>query len=114
MRYHWGLGIGHTYSWKGPQHIHSISLSTAQLSESGTTTVPVGAEHQLQPETSRLNAGRIAEEESMAVESQIQTIEGEGDDPGEEGYELNVDYIDGMDDRENEDLGDEWSESDDV
>jgi hypothetical protein len=35
MRYEWGLGVGHTYSWKDPATYRQVPDSGASLSKSG-------------------------------------------------------------------------------
>lgn len=80
MRYHWGLGIGHKYSWEG-----------AEGEAWGTS-----------PTESR--PSRSMEESSTVLEG----MHGESNSAGD----VNIppdseDLHDGMEDRENEDLGDD-------
>lgn len=104
MRYHWGMGIGHKYAWEketGP-HDHpspQASTSNAISREWGEVLA------QNQPGVSQdLGVDEIFEEDNIPAEEELQLVP-----EGNEHYEH---LSDGMNDRENEDLGDGWSDED--
>lgn len=112
MRYHWGLGIGHRYSWEGPQPQPLSAALTevmhaVQEGESQTQTLP-------EPLQSGMDKTLGVPQDSM------DHIPSEPDKPQEQGAHSDdagpsySDLLDGMEDRENEDLGDDtdWSDDD--
>lgn len=112
MRYHWGKGIGHKYAWEGEAVLHdpsaiSTSATTSLALEEGRTQARLPMEASCQ--------GQADEDEMVDMEGRKAADEmGEDDTLGELGEgglgDLQID--DGMEDRENEDLGEEWSDED--
>lgn len=117
MRYHWGLGIGHKYSWSISQEDSSENplpiLNPQALSHvqpdlhsahsegpdnyQGHTEAPTTNEAHASGTTSRINSGETLK--SYHLRS--------GDEIEPEETSLN----DGLEDLENEDLGDsDWSD----
>lgn len=116
MRYHWGLGIGHKYSWDAQSaeeydggHSGSFSITACN----GENIVGGGGETCRQQDSEE----SILEEDPNMVVEDGRTVE-DNTSPDEDKFldelqETEGHYLDdGMEDLENEDLGDEDSEGD--
>lgn len=117
MRYHWGLGIGHKYSWKGPQGeaFHHPRFSSSHLTSlEGFRSETRYWHEQAQSDTPRSpqQVGKTfgtLDGSSNGNEEVLENI------PSDDELQLEGEIFndsDGMEDRENEDLGDDSDESD--
>lgn len=103
MRYHWGMGIGHKYAWEKEAEPHGHpSPQTLTLTAISRERGEVPAQNHLGM-SQDLSVDETFED-NIPAEEELQ-LEPEGN----EHYE---DLSDGMNDRENEDLGDDWSDED--
>lgn len=108
IRYHWGLGIGHKYSWEGTQAdtycgplSNYLSATPSGPRSSGNSVTECQALIQL-PTSEQLDVhDNITDDMIVEEEDQIEP------EPVEDLQH------DGMEDRENEDLGDDWYDDDD-
>lgn len=113
MRYHWGLGIGHKYSWDAPEAegyngAHSGSFGIA--ASNGENSVG-GAEEACRERDSDESA--LVENPNMVVDDSLAVEDVVDDTQESEPEDFSEHYLDdGMEDLENEDLGDEDSEGD--
>lgn len=99
MRYHWGKGVGHRYSWEGKAGFHdrrtNFGPTTTRLEEYRVDEHG-GTQEEARPETPR-------DDDTLDMEDGI--VE-EDDIRGEAEQEGGLDGLnDGMEDYENEDLG---------
>lgn len=99
MRYHWSLGIGHTYSHTTKVHSGLVDISREDSEAANASNIDIAAEAE---------DGMVIDTNGAENVEAIGGIEAELEDDAEDNPEF------AMDDRENEDLGsDDGQEWDD-
>jgi hypothetical protein len=126
MRYHWGLGIGHKYSWEGsgsardigdnstsmfvtPSRSQATLSCHAQVDGENQTHLQLGSEEASRIDgmaNTLLDNGALDNHHNIFNKSDELEPEPKDNDPKDDGHS-----DDGMGDLENEDLGDGDSDS---
>lgn len=123
MRYHWGLGIGHSYSWRPQSPLLPDPLPSAMPPDNMVAFTGPAQENQPHEfEVTHSNIDGITEPEdnnnpNIPTSSEVEGCDADDHDTDLSGEESCPESSgsfsgSGMEDRENEDLGDDWSDED--
>lgn len=109
MRYHWGLGIGHKYSWEGSA-AESCYNSVPGGSMGGDpcegdNTISFGHDNGLETHAQISRGEASVEDNGLEMIGDVDIEDPEPLDGAEPGPEVFSSVQDGFEDRENEDLG---------
>lgn len=114
MRYHWGMGVGHKYTWEeetGSDAALSNTASISTISSAGQgDSLLTGIRRWTSTDSGILEAGdsTTAKNSVLSADEEVQMVEDEEDDQ----QESPNDGTEDLRDRENEDLGEDLSDGD--